>query len=430
MDKFVIHGGASLQGSVHINGAKNAVLPMMAAALLAEGPTTLHNVPRLRDIETMVLILEELGCRVSWNGSTMTIEVASESESTARYELVSMMRASFCVLGPLLGRRLRAKVSLPGGCVIGVRPVELHLKGLAALGANVVVENGYVICEAEVLRGTDLYLGGTFGSTVTGTANVVMAAVLAEGTTIIDFAACEPEVQELCLMLNKMGACIHGIGSPRLVIEGVKALRGCEVDVIPDRIEAGTFLCAAAVTRGNITLENVRADHLGAVIETLRRCGVKIIHSAQSIHVQGTGTIHPADLTTLTYPGFPTDLQAQFMAMLTLADGISVIQERIYPDRFMHVAELCRLGAKIRKEGSTAVVMGTDRLHGAPVMASDLRASAALVVAGLAAEGSTEVRRIYHIDRGYEHIEQRLNALGARVERVVETKSIVMEDAA
>lgn len=430
MDKFVIHGGMPLQGSVHVNGAKNAVLPMMAAALLAEGPTTLHNVPRLRDIETMVHILEELGCRVDWQGSTMTIEVVNEADSLARYELVSMMRASFCVLGPLIGKRLHAKVSLPGGCVIGVRPVELHLKGLAALGVNLVVENGYIIADADKLSGSDVYLGGTFGSTVTGTANVVMAAVLAEGTTIIDFAACEPEVQELCLLLNKMGACIHGVGSPRLVIEGVKALRGCEYDVIPDRIEAGTFMVAAAMTHGDITIENIRVDHLGAVIETLRKCGVKVIHTAQTVRVQGTGVIHPADITTLTYPGFPTDLQAQFMAMLTLADGISVIQERIYPDRFMHVAELCRLGAKIRKEGSAAVVLGTDRLHGAPVMASDLRASAALVVAGLAAEGTTEVRRIYHIDRGYEQIEHRLNALGAHVERVVEVKSSVLEDAA
>jgi UDP-N-acetylglucosamine 1-carboxyvinyltransferase len=360
----------------------------------------------------------------------MILEVLHEADSIARYELVSMMRASFCVLGPLLGKRLRAKVSLPGGCVIGVRPVELHLKGLAALGARIVVENGYVNAEADRLRGTDLYLGGTFGSTVTGTANVVMAAVLAEGTTIIDFAACEPEVQELCFLLNKMGARIHGIGSPRLVIEGVQALRGCEYDVIPDRIEAGTFMVAAAVTRGDVTIENVRVDHLGAVIETLRKCGVQVIHTARSVHVRGTGAILPADITTLTYPGFPTDLQAQFMALLTMADGISVIQERIYPDRFMHVAELCRLGARIRKEGSAAVVLGTPRLHGAPVMASDLRASAALVVAGLAAEGTTEVRRIYHIDRGYEQIERRLNALGARVERSVEQKSIVLEDAA
>lgn len=430
MDKFVIHGGAPLHGSVQVNGAKNAVLPMMAAALLADGPVTLHNVPRLRDIETMVQILEELGCRVEWNGSTMVLQVFSDTQSTARYDLVSKMRASFCVLGPLLGRRLRAKVSLPGGCVIGVRPVELHVKGLAALGSRMTIENGYVQAEADELTGSYVYLGGTFGSTVTGTANVVMAAVLARGTTIIDFAACEPEVQELCLMLNKMGARIDGIGSPRLTIEGVTTLHGCEVEAIPDRIEAGTFMVAAAITRGDVTIENVRPDHLGAVIETLRRCGVSVIHSARALHVRGSEVLHPVDVTTLPYPGFPTDLQAQIMALLTLADGISVIQERIYPDRFMHVAELARLGARIRKEGSSAVVIGERRLHGAPVMASDLRASAALVVAGVAAEGSTEVRRVYHIDRGYEHIEQRFNALGAQIERVAEEKAAVLEEAA
>jgi UDP-N-acetylglucosamine 1-carboxyvinyltransferase len=360
----------------------------------------------------------------------MTIEVVNEADSVARYELVSMMRASFCVLGPLLGKRGFAKVSLPGGCAIGVRPVDLHLKGLAALGAQITVENGYVIAESEGLRGADMYLGGSFGSTVTGTANVVMAAVLADGVTVIDFAACEPEVQELCLLLNKMGASIHGIGSPRLIIEGVKVLRGCEFDVIPDRIEAGTFMVAAAATRGDVIVENVRVDHLGAVIETLRLCGAQVLHTAKSVHVKGSEILHPADITTLPYPGFPTDMQAQFMAMLTLADGISVIQERIYPDRFMHVAELGRLGAKIRKEGSAAVVLGTSRLCGAPVMASDLRASAGLLIAGLAAEGTTEVRRIYHIDRGYERIEERFNALGARIERAVEVKGDILQDAA
>jgi UDP-N-acetylglucosamine 1-carboxyvinyltransferase len=430
MERFVIHGGSPLQGTVQVHGAKNAVLPMMAAALLTREPVILRDVPRLVDIETMARILQELGCRIDWVGTTMRLQVVDEAPYTARRELVKTMRGSFCVLGPLLGRRRRAKVSYPGGCVIGVRPIDLHLKGLKALGAEIDVREGNVAATADRLRGSAMFLGGAFGSTVTGTMNVLMASVLARGRTVIDFAACEPEVQELCRMLGAMGARISGVGSPRLEIEGVDELRGCEIDVIPDRIEAGTFLVAAAVTRGDVFVENARAEHLGAVIETLRQCGAEIICSPTSIHVQAPAGLRAADITTLPYPGFPTDLQAQFMAMCSVAEGISVIQERIYPDRFMHVAELGRLGARIRKDGSAAVVIGTDRLHGAPVMASDLRAGAALVTAGLAAEGVTEVERIYHIDRGYDRLEERLRGLGARIERAAMADSKVVGEAA
>lgn len=431
MDKFIVQGGVPLAGRIRVNGAKNAALPMMAASLLAsEGPVVLRNVPRLRDIDSMSAILEALGVRVTRRGDRLTMEVIDDTPFTAPYELVSTMRASFCVLGPVLARRRRAKVSLPGGCVIGVRPVDLHLKGLRALGAAIEVEGGYVLAEASRLRGAPVYLGGPFGSTVTGTANVVMAAVLARGVTIIDYAACEPEVQDLCLLLNKMGAKISGIGSPRLVVEGVESLHGAEHSVLPDRIEAGTLIVAGALTGGDLVVDPVRPDHLGAVLETLRQIGVDLHVGVSSVRVRGRRRYGAADITTLPYPGFPTDLQAQMMALLSLSDGISVIQEKIYPDRFMHVAELARLGANIRKEGASAVVLGVERLHGAPVMASDLRASAALLVAGLAAEGVTEIRRVYHIDRGYDRIEERLRAVGARIDRVVDPKVRMMEDAA
>jgi UDP-N-acetylglucosamine 1-carboxyvinyltransferase len=431
MDKFIIQGGVPLEGRIRVNGAKNAALPMMAAALLAgEGRLVLRNVPKLRDIDSMGAILEALGVSVARRGDRLTLEVLDDAPFTAPYELVSTMRASFCVLGPLVARRRRAKVSLPGGCVIGVRPVDLHLKGLRALGADIAIENGYVLAESPRLRGAQLYLGGSFGSTVTGTANVVMAAVLARGVTIVDYAACEPEVQDLCLLLNKMGARISGIGSPRLVIEGVESLHGADHTVLPDRIEAGTFIAAGALTGGDLLVEPVRPDYLGAVLETLRQIGVDLHVGASSVRVRGRRRYSAADITTLPYPGFPTDLQAQMMALLSLSDGISVIQEKIYPDRFMHVAELARLGANIRKEGASAVVIGVDRLHGAPVMASDLRASAALLVAGLAAEGVTEIRRVYHIDRGYDRVEERFCAVGARIDRVVDQKVRMMEDAA
>ncbi len=417
MDKFIIEGGHTLNGQVEVSGSKNAVLPLMAAVMLSEGKVILKNVPHLKDIETMGLILTELGVEVSRQGTTLELEVKSEDNCTARYELVSTMRASFCLLGPLIGKRKNARISLPGGCVIGVRPVDLHLKGIEALGTKVTTDSGYIIASAEQLVGAPVYLGGAFGPTVTGTENMVMAACLAEGVTVINHAACEPEVQELCYFLNKMGAKISGIGSPKLVIEGVKSLRGVEHEVIPDRVEAGTFMLAAAITNSDVTIKNIRVDHLACLIETLSRIGVRVMADSTELRILPRERLKSTDITTLPYPGFPTDLQAQIMALLSIAGGISIITEKIYPDRFMHVAELLRMGADIRKEGSIAIVNGVPKLSGAPVMASDLRASAALVLAGLCAEGKTEVNRVYHIDRGYERIEERFQQLGARIER-------------
>jgi UDP-N-acetylglucosamine 1-carboxyvinyltransferase len=419
MDAFVIEGGRPLRGSVEVRGAKNAALPMMAAGLLLdEGKLVLRRVPRLADIKSMILVLQQLGLRVEHRGDVMTLEVVSEKNSRASYELVSKMRASVCVLGPLVGKRRYAEVSMPGGCAIGDRPIDLHLKGLAALGAAVNVENGYVVASARKLQGGSMYLGGPFGSTVTGTENVLMAAVLAPGTTIIECAACEPEVQECARLLNKMGANIHGIGSPRLTVHGVKKLHGCVWDVMPDRIEAGTFMAAAAMTGGDVVVERCEPDHLMCVIECMRQAGAHITTGKDWIRVIGNGLFRPVNLATLPYPGFPTDMQAQFMAMMTRSDGISILTERIYPERFGHVPELGRLGAQIRREGPSAIVIGVKDLSGAPVMASDLRAAAGLLVAALAARGETLIQRIYHLDRGYDHVEDRLETLGARIKRV------------
>jgi len=418
MYKFVITGGKRLKGDVEIKGAKNAALPMMAAAILAEGKTVLRNVPDLADVNTMSEILCNLGASVKRVGDTIAIEIKDERSFEAPYQLVSKMRASICVLGPLLAKRKRAKVSLPGGCVIGVRPIDIHIKGLMAMGAKIKIEHGYVIASAPYLKGTEIYLGGPFGSTVTGTENIMMAAVLGNGRTIIENAACEPEVQELALLLNKMGAKIQNIGTHRLVIEGVKKLNGVEYSIIPDRIEAGTFMVASAITGGDVRVKNMRSSHLGAVIDALQNAGFSVDVEENSCRVRGGKRIKPLDLTTLCYPGFPTDMQAQFMALLAIADGISVITEKIYPDRFLHVAEMVRMGANIRKEGNMAIISGVKKLYGAPIMASDLRASAGLVLAGMAAEGITEVGRVYHIDRGYEKIDLRLNQLGAKIERV------------
>jgi UDP-N-acetylglucosamine 1-carboxyvinyltransferase len=426
VDRFLIEGGQPLRGTLPINGAKNAALPMMAAALLTDEPVTLHAVPDLSDIRTMIRLLEELGVKVTRRGATLRLKVEKNGAYTAPYELVSTMRASFCVLGPLTARRRRARVSLPGGCVIGVRPVDLHLKGLRALGARVATEHGNVEVAAPKLTGARIYLGGAFGSSVTGTANVLMAAVLAEGTTVIESAAVEPEVVALTRMLTGMGARIEGTGTHRLVVRGVKELGGTEQTVIPDRIEAGTFMAAAAVTGGDATFTHVDTEHMTAVLETFEALGVHVERFDHSVRVVSNGMFRPTDLTTLPYPGFPTDLQAQFVAMLTLADGISIVTEKIYPDRFMHVAELGRMGARIRKEGPSIIVHGVPELHGAPVMASDIRASAALVVAALRAKGTTEIQRVYHIDRGYEKIDARLESLGARVQRAREKKSVVL----
>ena len=420
MDKFLVTGGQKLSGEVTISGSKNAALPILAATILAEGKNVIKSVPDLRDVTTMMQILRELGVKVTRqsNGDIET-EVQDESKSTAPYELVKTMRASICVLGPLLAKRKTARVSLPGGCVIGVRPIDLHRKGLTALGAELVEEHGYIVGKAAKLTGREIFLGGAFGSSVTGTTNILMAATLAEGQTIIENAACEPEVQDLANFLAKMGAKINGIGTHRLIIDGVKSLKGTTHTVIPDRIEAGTFIMASAITGSQITIKNCRLEHLSGVIDKTKEVGVSIVKTGEhTCQIYRTQDLKPVDISTLPYPGFPTDMQAQLMAVLSLANGISVVTEKIYPDRFMHVAELNRLGAHIRKEGPYAIISGVKKLSGAPVMASDLRASAALVLAGLAAEGTTEIQRVYHIDRGYEQIEKKLKKLGADIKRV------------
>ncbi|MCI0340371.1 MAG: UDP-N-acetylglucosamine 1-carboxyvinyltransferase [Planctomycetales bacterium] len=418
MDRFIIEGGVRLRGKVSVSGAKNAALPILAATLLADGPCTLQDVPDLYDVRTMIGLLGELGVEAKRrkDGALVT-RVVDASPVTASYERVRAMRASICVLGPLVARRGRAKVSMPGGCSIGVRPIDLHLKGLKALGARIPMEAGYVEAEAPRLRGAEIYLGGTAGSTVTGTANVVMAATLAEGRTVIENAACEPEVADLCDFLRAMGAKVKGGGTPRIEIQGVASLHGARHRVIPDRIEAGTFLVAGAITRGEVEVTGARAEHLGAVRDFLQATGAELAVRDGSIAVRASNRPRAVDVATLPYPGFPTDLQAQAMALLAVAEGISVVSERIYPDRFQHVAELNRMGANIRKEGPSAVIQGVLDLSGAPVQATDLRASAGLLLAGLVARGATEVNRVDHIDRGYERIEERLAALGARIVR-------------
>jgi len=419
MDKLVINGGGRLKGPVDISGAKNAALPIMAAALLTEGPNTIRDVPDLADIRSMVDLLTDLGASATRSADgQMQLNVEDEACCHAQYDRVRKMRASICVLGPLLAKRRKARVAMPGGCAIGSRPVDLHLRGLEALGAEIELDGGDIVARARKLTGASIFLGGPFGSTVLGTANVMMAAVLAEGRTIIESAACEPEIQDLADYLNAAGASIGGAGTPRLTIDGVKELHGVEHRVIPDRIEAGTFTIAAALTNGEVKLNNVRLDHMMAVVDKLRQIGVLIETDDGGVTVSSARHLEPADVTTQPYPGFPTDLQAQLMTLLCLADGNSAITEKVFPDRFMHVAELSRMGANIRKEGPTTIVTGVKRLIGAPVMASDLRASAALVLAGLVARGSTTVQRVYHIDRGYEQIETKFRALGAEIQRV------------
>ena len=419
MDVFRIEGPVQLSGSVSINGSKNASLPIMAAAILTAGKSIFSAVPHLSDISVFGQLLGQLGCQVtrSPNGD-LCIDSTVIDNPVGEYEIVRKMRASICILGPLLARCGRAKVSMPGGCAIGDRPVDIHLRGLRELGAQIRLENGYIVAEApKGLAGKDIFLGGPFGSTVLGTANVLMAATLAKGQTVIESAACEPEIADLANCLNKMGAKITGIGSPRLIIEGVRQLQPTEFRVIPDRIEAGTFMVAAAITAGQLRLEHCRLDGMMAVVDRLRNIGVTIDSAGDGCVVARSGPIRPADITTQPFPGFPTDLQAQFMALLALGEGNSVIIEKIFPDRFMHVAELNRMAANLRKEGPVVIIAGVKKLMGAAVMASDLRASAALVLAGLAAEGVTTVNRVYHIDRGYERIEERLNPVGAKITR-------------
>jgi UDP-N-acetylglucosamine 1-carboxyvinyltransferase len=420
MESLLIKGGVPLCGDVHISGAKNAVLPIMAAALLTDEPCVIRRVPNLSDVKFMGQILAWLGARVKFEGDRICVH-ARRIQGVGDYDLVRKMRGSICIMGPLLGRLKQARVSLPGGCVIGARPINLHLKGFEALGAKVTIEGGYVKARAKRLIGADLFLGGRAGSTVLGTANVMMAAALAEGVTVIQSAACEPEVVDLADFLNSMGAKIAGAGSPTITVTGVKRLHGAEHEVIPDRIEAATYAIAAAATNGEVTLRGSRADHLHAVFDKLKDTGVSIDRKGPAITVRRNGRLKPVDITTLPYAGFPTDVQAQMMALMALTPGISIITERIFESRFMHVSELARLGADIEIEGPSAIVKGGKPLSGAPVMASDLRASAALVVAGLAARGTTQVNRVYHLDRGYENMDAKLRRLGARVERVEES---------
>jgi len=417
MDKIVIEGATPLKGEVTVSGAKNAVLPILAATLLTSEKCVIKNVPHLYDVHTMVRILRTLGVRVQHAEDRLIIEPGHYKGYVAPYRLVSTMRASFCVLGPLLARQKKARVSLPGGCIIGARPVDLHIKGIRALGADLKIEKGYCTARAKELKGANIYLGGAFGPSCLGTANVMMAATLAKGKTVIEMAACEPEVVDLAEFLIKMGAKIKGHRTHRIEIEGVRKLGGVEHSVISDRIEAGTYLIAAGITGGNITIKNAKLEHLSAVADKLRQTGLNIKRAKNAVKVTARRKLRPVNVTTLPFPGFPTDLQAQMLSLMTVTDGISIITEKIYPDRFMHVSELGRMGARIALEGPSAIVRGVGSLSGAPVMASDLRASAALILAGLVAKSRTEIFRVYHLDRGYERLEEKLTKLGAKIWR-------------
>ena len=417
MEKIVIEGGHPLEGTVGVSGAKNAALPILVSALITEGWNTFDSVPDLRDIRTIKSLLIDLGAKVETSGSVVKVDAGGLNSHEAPYDLVRTMRASVLVLGPLLARLGRARVSLPGGCAIGARPINLHLKGFEELGALISLREGYVEAEAPSLKGAEIYFDI---STVTGTENLMMAAVLAEGCTTLRNAAREPEVVALAEVLNRMGARITGAGTPVIKIEGVKALKPTSFTIIPDRIETGTFLVAAGVTRGNIKIMGCEPNYLQAVINKLRQAGITIEQEAGGLRVIGAETISSTDVKTLPYPGFPTDMQAQFMVLMCLANGLSVISETIFENRFIHVSELQRMGADITVSGTTAVVRGGAGLTGAPVMATDLRASASLILAGLAAKGTTEVSRVYHIDRGYESIEKKLAQLGGHLERVPE----------
>jgi len=425
MDQIVIEGGIPLKGSVSVAGAKNAALPILAATLLCEGECRILGVPNLRDIRTMLRLLTELGCEVEREADgALRIAVRDEAPFEAPYDIVKEMRASFSVLGPLLARRGRASASIPGGCNLGLRPIDLHLKGFRAMGAKIDFDQGYVRAEGP-LHGEEIFLAGPFGPTVLGTANVMCAAVLTDGRTVIEGAACEPEVSDLANFLIACGARIEGVGSPRLVIDGVERLTGVEWRVIPDRMEAGTIMAAAAATGGDVTFEGAEPRHMSAVTEALRDLGAGVEKLGgeggdRGIRVFGPTRPRPLDLTTLPFPGFPTDLQAPFAAVLVQAQGMSVVTEKIYPDRFMHVAELMRMGASIRKQGPSTIIQGVDRLSGTEVMASDIRGGASLIVAALAASGTTNVHRVYHVDRGYDRIEEKLASLGARIRRVAE----------
>jgi UDP-N-acetylglucosamine 1-carboxyvinyltransferase len=416
MDKLRITGGTPLHGQIRISGAKNSALPAMAACLLTAEALHLRNIPLVNDIYTTRRLLKELGVEVEFGGDhEVQLQAAALRSHEAAYELVKTMRASVLVLGPLLGRTGKARVSLPGGCAIGARPINLHLKGFEKLGARVITEHGYVEAEAQKLRGARIVFDSI---TVTGTENLMMAAALAEGETVLENAAREPEVADLAALLRKMGAKIEGAGTPTINIEGVPSLHGASHTVIPDRIEAGTFLIAGAITGGQLDIAGCNPDHMTSVIEKLREAGVAIETEEGGMTVRANGRLRAADVVTREYPGFATDMQAQYMALMTQAQGTSVINETIFENRFMHASELMRMGADIRINGPRAVVTGRTRLTGANVLASDLRASASLVIAGLVADGNTVIDRIYHLDRGYEKIEAKLQSVGARIERL------------
>ncbi|HVJ69443.1 MAG TPA: UDP-N-acetylglucosamine 1-carboxyvinyltransferase [Caulifigura sp.] len=433
MDMLVIRGGTPLGGTSRISGAKNSALPILAASLLTDGPVCLSEVPSLADVTTLTQLLQFLGVDLQSEGrNELSIRVVDRTPFTAPYDLVRKMRASICVLGPLLARRGRARVSLPGGCNIGHRPIDLHLRGLESLGARIRVEGGYVVASARRLRGTTIDLAGPHGTTVTGTANIMAAAVLASGVTTITSAALEPEIVDLANFLNGLGARVTGQGTPVIRVEGVASLGGGSHTVIPDRIETATLLAAACATRGEVTLTNAEAGHLSAVIELLRQIGAEIDASDD-------GTLHVAcrrvepravSFTAVPFPGIPTDVQAQLTALLTSARGASVVTDTVFPDRFMHVSELCRMGASIERRGDSAVIHGGRRLTGASVMASDLRASAALLIAALGAEGESTIRRVYHLDRGYERLDLKLSSLGAQIQRVKDAPEVQPRDPA
>ena len=421
MDEILINGGNRLAGEVRISGAKNSALPILASTILSGGECVITNVPRVVDVLTMGKLLGILGAKVSHEGNRAVIQADVIASTEAPYDLVKTMRASVLVLGPLVARWGEAKVSLPGGCAIGSRPVNLHLAGLAKLGADISIEHGYITAKAKRLKGARIYCDTP---TVTGTENLMMAASLAEGVTMLENAAKEPEIADLADFLVKRGARIHGAGTDVMTIEGVRELHGGDHEVIPDRIEAGTFLAAAAVTQGDVTTTHCCPRHLEAVLMKLREAGADVQEEKDTVHLTMSDKLKGTDVRTLPFPGFPTDMQAQMVALMSLAEGTSVITETVLESRFMHVEELWRMGADIRVEGNRLVVTGCKKLTGAPVMASDLRASAGLIVAGLAAEGTTQVQRVYHLDRGYERIEEKLRALGADVRRRRATTNI------
>jgi UDP-N-acetylglucosamine 1-carboxyvinyltransferase len=415
MDKIIVDGGRRLTGNVVISGAKNAALPILVSSLLTDGKNTYTNVPNLMDIKSTCVLLQNHGACVEAAENCVTIDAGDLNNTEAPYDLVRKMRASILVLGPLIARLKKARVSLPGGCAIGARPINLHLKALSSLGAKIELKHGYVEAEAERLIGADIYFDIV---TVTGTENIMMAAALADGVTILRNAAREPEVAALADVLNQMGADIRGAGTSVITITGVETLCPVSVSIIPDRIEAGTFMVAAALTRGDITLENCEPEHLDALIHKLRLAGARILVSGKTIRVEGPEMISSVDVKTHPYPGFPTDMQAQFMVLMSVASGLSIISETIFENRFIHVGELRRMGADITISGNAAVIKGMPYLSGAPVMASDLRASASLILAGLVAQGQTEVNRVYHLDRGYEAMEKKFEKLGAAVRRI------------